>query len=172
MRELGFTIGEELMSSQGKPHGWMRVVPVVFGQRARLLTPKREREYQAAVKVVAIMAARRMSINEALTCPVEVEIVATYRRPKSMSKSKPKAWAAVKPDADNIAKSILDAMEPQVISDDKQVIRLTVLKRYAIEGERQSVRVTVREVEEWARLKQQLFTFRSAIWCLGIRTRG
>jgi Holliday junction resolvase RusA-like endonuclease len=38
-----------------------------------------------------------------------------------------------KPDLDNISKSILDAIQGIVINDDKNVIKLTVEKRFALQ---------------------------------------
>lgn len=49
----------------------------------------------------------------------------------------------VKPDTDNIAKSILDSLNGIAYLDDKQVIRLTVEKWYA---EVPSVSVEIKEV--------------------------
>lgn len=54
-----------------------------------------------------------------------------------------KIFPTIKPDTDNIAKSILDSLNGIAYLDDKQVIRLTVEKWYA---EVPSVSVKIKEV--------------------------
>ena len=67
--------------------------------------------------------------------PLRVEIVATFARPKSrMSKAGAHGPVhhTVKPDADNLAKLVLDAMQSVgVITDDKIVCELQVVKLWA-----------------------------------------
>jgi Holliday junction resolvase RusA-like endonuclease len=76
---------------------------------------------------------------EPMAGPLSVEIVAHLPIPKS----KPKRWQAEaqageqwpvkKPDVDNLAKQLLDAMTRlRFWSDDVQVCALTVIKRYSI----------------------------------------
>ena len=140
---LRFTLGPELMTAQGKPHGWMRVVPAIIGRHARLLTPKREREYQAAVKAIAVRAAREQGFTVEPGEPVGLVVVAYMRRPKRVKDRIARMWAAMKPDADNIVKSIMDALEPEVLPDDKQVWCLGVTKMYATDDESPRVEVVV-----------------------------
>jgi len=52
-------------------------------------------------------------------------------------------YPTIKPDTDNIAKIILDSLNGIAYKDDKQVIRLSVEKRYA---EEPSVSVWISEV--------------------------
>ena len=70
-----------------------------------------------------------------LSGPLYVEIVATFARPKSRMKKADwhgPAPHVVKPDADNIAKLVLDALQAAgVIEDDKTVCRLYVSKLWA-----------------------------------------
>lgn len=54
-----------------------------------------------------------------------------------------KIYPTVKPDTDNIAKSILDALNGIAYNDDKQVVTLIVQKWYA---EVPSVSVMIKEV--------------------------
>lgn len=54
-----------------------------------------------------------------------------------------KIYPTIKPDTDNIAKSILDSLNGIAYKDDKQVTRLTVEKRY---DEQPSVSVWISEV--------------------------
>jgi Holliday junction resolvase RusA-like endonuclease len=78
--------------------------------------------------------------------PVAVTIEATFGRPRShfrKSGVKPTAPPLPRPDCDNLAKSILDALQV-VMGDDTRVARLTVTKAWGAAG---STLVTVAEAE-------------------------
>jgi Holliday junction resolvase RusA-like endonuclease len=68
---------------------------------------------------------------------LQATITAYYSIPKSMSKKKRllaldgTIRPTKKPDVDNIAKSILDALNSVLYKDDSQVVRLVVGKHYA-----------------------------------------
>ena len=68
---------------------------------------------------------------------ISIEIVAFLEIPKNTSKKKSiemlngNVSPTKKPDIDNIAKSILDALNKFVFKDDNQVTRLIVEKKYA-----------------------------------------
>lgn len=73
--------------------------------------------------------------------PLNVVIDAVFERPKShMTKAgvKPTAPRLPRPDVDNLAKAVLDALQ-DVIGDDTNVARLVVEKSYG-----QEARTTVR----------------------------
>ena len=80
---------------------------------------------------------------------VRAEIEVLVAVPKSDSKTKKKAKIegmirpAVKPDCDNLAKSILDSLNGLAYHDDKQVVEFSVKKYYAENAE---VRVRLTEV--------------------------
>ena len=80
---------------------------------------------------------------------VRAEIDVLVAVPKSDSKTKKKAKIegmirpAVKPDCDNLAKSILDSLNGLAYQDDKQVVELSIKKYYAENAE---VRVRLTEV--------------------------
>ena len=80
---------------------------------------------------------------------VRAEIEVLVAIPKSDSKTKKKAKIegmirpAVKPDCDNLAKSILDSLNGLAYHDDKQVVELSIKKYYAENAE---VRVRLTEV--------------------------
>lgn len=69
---------------------------------------------------------------------VKVEIVAYFDIPRSTSKKREAEMLAdnisptKKPDADNIVKIVLDAMNKFAYLDDTQVTHCTVVKKYAI----------------------------------------
>lgn len=74
--------------------------------------------------------------------PVEVIVDAVFARPKShMTKKgvKPSAPQLPRPDVDNVAKAILDALQ-DVMGDDTKVRRLVVEKSYGNEA-RTTVRI-------------------------------
>lgn len=80
---------------------------------------------------------------------VRAEIEVLVAVPKSDSKTKKKAKIegmirpAVKPDCDNLAKSILDSLNGLAYHDDKQVVELVVKKYYAENAE---VKIKLSEV--------------------------
>lgn len=82
--------------------------------------------------------------------PLKVKITAYYDIPKSTSKKKQKMmldneiFPTIKPDADNIAKSILDSLNGIAYLDDKQVVKLIVEKYYATIA---NVAVMIEEIE-------------------------
>ena len=83
------------------------------------------------------------------TGPVEVSVVAWFPMPASWSKKKRRQhdlrWHTQKPDADNLAKAVLDALS-QHWNDDCQVCLLAVRKRwYSGTGLTQ---ITVCEIQE------------------------
>ena len=71
---------------------------------------------------------------------VSARILAFFEPPKSISKKKRadmlerRIWPAKKPDSDNIAKVVLDALNGIAYHDDTQVISLTVTKAYSEEA--------------------------------------
>lgn len=74
--------------------------------------------------------------------PLSVIVDAVFERPKShMNKAGVKADAPhlPRPDVDNIAKAVLDALQ-EVVGDDSRVARLVVEKSYGTQG-RTTVRV-------------------------------
>ena len=60
--------------------------------------------------------------------PLQVQIVVRILKPKS--KPKKACWPTSKPDADNYAKLVLDALNGVLWRDDSQVVRLFVEKAY------------------------------------------
>ena len=71
---------------------------------------------------------------------VAANILAFFEPPKSISKKKRedmltgKIWPAKKPDSDNIAKVVLDALNGIAYHDDTQIIKLSVTKAYKEEA--------------------------------------
>jgi Holliday junction resolvase RusA-like endonuclease len=94
--------------------------------------------YRHSVQVAAIDAGLEKTAGT-----VDVVIDAVFGRPKShLTKAgvRKNAPALPRPDVDNVAKAVLDAIGP-ILGDDTQVRRLVVEKSYAKEG-RTTVRIT------------------------------
>jgi Holliday junction resolvase RusA-like endonuclease len=64
--------------------------------------------------------------------PLQVQITVRLLKPASKPKKKP-CWPTSKPDADNYAKLVLDALNGVLWRDDSQVVRLFVEKAYCDE---------------------------------------
>lgn len=124
----------------GDPVGKGRPRITTRGGYARSYTPDKTRDYECMVSDLA----HREMMNHGLLPTydaVKVEIEAHFAIPKSYSKKKHEQAAKdeikpmVKPDCDNIAKALLDAMNKVVYIDDKQVVELSVSKFYTEEAE-------------------------------------
>lgn len=108
-------------------------------------TPDRTTNYENWVKICYLEKYRNENILET---PLSVTIIAYYEIPKSVSKKKKqemledKVRPTIKPDTDNVAKSILDSLNKIAYKDDKQVVSLEVKKYYA---EIPSVSVEIKE---------------------------
>ena len=108
------------------------------GGFARAYVPKQHPVHAYRQAVAA--AARAAGLTQTGD-PLNVVIDAVFRRPKShMNKAGVKATAPTlpRPDVDNVAKAVLDALQ-DVIGDDTNVSRLVVEKSYG-----QEARTTVR----------------------------
>jgi len=107
----------------GEPFGWQRIGADTRGNRPRFFT-KEDSKFYANMVANAAFAAHKEKPHAG---PVAVWVTAIHSRPKSN-----KDWAPWnrKPDGDNIAKIILDAMNKIVYNDDRQVIDLRVEKKF------------------------------------------
>ena len=111
-------------------------------------TPQKTKNYENMIKMSFIEKYGkkiRPSANE-----IYVKIDVYYAPPKSYSKKKRQMLIdgvfgyMHKPDCDNIAKAVLDALNGLVWNDDKQVVGLLVMKAY---GEENQINIEIREVE-------------------------
>lgn len=79
--------------------------------------------------------------------PVSCEITAIFPRPKSKTKKRgPNEWYwhTSRPDADNVSKAVMDALNGVAWKDDSQVSGLMVIKKVASGDELARTEVTVR----------------------------
>lgn len=129
--------------AKGRPRALARIVKMGGIARAmvQLVTPPETRKAEAALQILArsYMAAQpggRNAPREPLAGPVRMMIVAVYEPPESWTKRLHAALASgviyhtSKPDADNIAKLVGDALNEIAYQDDSQVAELIVRKRY------------------------------------------
>ena len=127
-------------SVPGDPVPQPRARVSTAGGFARAYVPSKHpvHAYRHAVQVAAIDAGLDKADGT-----VEVIIDAVFARPKShVTKKGVKATAprVPRPDVDNLAKAVLDAIGP-ILGDDTQVRRLVVEKSYGTEA-RTTVRIT------------------------------
>ena len=112
----------------------------------RVYTPNKTKDYEFLVQQYFRMQYPKY---ETLKGRISINIIAYLKIPQSTSKTKiqemleNKISPTKKPDVDNIAKSILDAMNGLVFEDDNQVSKISVEKRFALEEK------AVIEVEEY-----------------------
>lgn len=107
------------------------------GGIVRVYTDEKTRCYEDAVRV---FASKAMGSRPPISGHVEVRIMALFMPPKKASVRRKNAMfegmeRPVSVDADNIAKAALDAMNGIVFTDDKNVARLIVEKKYGYADE-------------------------------------
>lgn len=125
----------------GEPQGKARPR---FTRGGRTYTPKKTVEYENSIRRAFQAAGGKHTEH-----PVSVAIVAEYKIPKAASKAKRgrmlsgEILPTKKPDTDNIAKAVCDALNGVAYEDDVQVCWLKVSKRYSDDPK---IEVTVREV--------------------------
>lgn len=119
---------------EGKPQGKARARTFYNRQRGKMqsMTPQNTVDYENLVRW-SYKAAGGTYYDKT---PLNVSVRAIYDIPASYSKKKREAAArgeikpSVKPDVDNIAKAILDALNGVAYYDDSGVIELKVSKEY------------------------------------------
>lgn len=110
--------------------------PRVNMNTGRVYTPNKTKDYEALIQQYFKLKYPR---HEVLTGRIYIDIIAYLKIPDSTSKTKKEQMLeniispTKKPDVDNIAKSILDALNGFVFKDDNQVSKISVEKRYALE---------------------------------------
>ena len=119
----------------GKPQGKARARTVHTKTGYSLsYTPEKTVLYENLIKTSYL---EKYGSNERQEGPLEVSLVACFEPPKSISKKRRKEmlsgleWPTKKPDADNIIKVVLDALNGIAYRDDTQVVHVTLRKMYA-----------------------------------------
>ena len=137
----------------GKPQGKARARTFYNPKLGRVqsMTPENTVLYENLVKQSFVQQAGKDArwFNKE---PLAVYITAFYPIPASTTKKdrqlicSGKLFPTKKPDADNVAKVICDALNGVAYGDDKQIIKLSILKAYTEEQPR--VQVFIEEIKE------------------------
>lgn len=118
MSEINFVV-------PGIPTAWARA----GAKGAVRFTPAKQRNFMAAVKTICAAAMRGAP---PLSGPIEMSVKAAYPWPKSMTPKKRAlsgaSWKTSRPDADNCAKIVADAINGIAFQDDAQITSLHVWK--------------------------------------------
>lgn len=126
----------------GPPIGEGRPRAVRMGASVRLHSAPKSANWRAVA--AQQMASER--VGEVITGPVRVRLIAIMPRPKSLPKKQgcERLWRATKPDIDNIAKAVFDALVTAgIIGDDRQIVDARMSRPTAAVGETPRVIVTV-----------------------------
>lgn len=107
----------------------------------RTYTPDKTAEAMHGIRDAYIEAAHGMSAPKGT--PVGVLIMTSRELPKSRPKRVTREHDTYKPDADNIAKLVLDALNGTAWADDTQVTNLQVIKVDRTRDSTESTRVAV-----------------------------
>lgn len=134
----------------GPPQGKARARTVLNRHTGRVssYTPENTVIYENLITMSFLEQCGRKRFES--TTPISVSIIATFPIPKSTSKKRANQMTAgsirptKKPDADNISKCILDALNGVAYYDDSQVVSLEVKKIY---GKEPGVTVFMSEVD-------------------------
>ena len=106
----------------GKPRGKQRPRLCSVGGRNIVYTPKQTIEYEKLIKASYIASSK---VFFERNIPIEINILAYFFHKSSIE------FATKKPDADNIIKIVLDALNKVAFYDDAQVSKICFEKRYS-----------------------------------------
>lgn len=140
-------MGQVKFTIYGEPKGKGRPRFARMGNGVRTYTPTETANYENLIKLSYLNENRGQRLSGAL----EARITGFFPVPKSEAKKRKAAMLAgllhhtKKIDCDNLAKTILDALNDIAYEDDRQVCRLMVEKLY---GEEPRVEVTLSELNE------------------------
>ena len=104
-----------------------------FTAKGRTYTPEKTADYERLVRLYYSAEIRKRP-GKKLLPPYTIMIRAYHKPPKSWSKKRRAAsvgqpWIGI-PDADNIGKIILDALQGNCFSNDSAVTMLVIAKKY------------------------------------------
>lgn len=129
-------IGEAIrFDIPGPPQGKSRPRATSRGGFVRFYTPAKTVSYEGQIAFAAKVA---MHNRELLDCAVRVELEICCPIPASWSQRKRAEaaaggiWPTTKPDTDNVVKAVFDACNGVVWRDDVVVVKLELVKRYAL----------------------------------------
>jgi Holliday junction resolvase RusA-like endonuclease len=129
---------------EGDPKGQPRPRATMRGHHAGVYDPGTADEWKDAIVFRWIQS----GIRDTITAPVRLIIEFRMPRPSRFTTVKGREQRRIphtgKPDADNLAKSSMDALtRAGVWKDDAQVYRMEILKMYADHGEPSGALITI-----------------------------
>jgi len=135
-----------IVTIPGEPIAQGRGRAVRVGPGVRIVDPKRSRAWKAVAHAHMQEAMGDRPIPDG---PLAVTIRAVWppSGPPRKREPRPECWRPKSPDADNVAKAVLDAGNGVLWLDDRQVVELRVTKRHAAQGEGPRVEVAVESVD-------------------------
>lgn len=144
MKEVKFTV-------PGKPMGKQRARTFWNAKLGRMqsITPKETASYEGDIKIFYQNGCGGAVFDRGV--PLAIEIAAFFEPVKSESKKRTNLMLAgkirhiKKPDVDNIAKVVMDALNGLAWHDDSQIVSLSAYKAYAENAE---LVVTIRSLEK------------------------
>lgn len=125
----------------GQPVGKGRPRFARLPKGVKAYTPKKTKDYEQRVSW--------LTPYRPTSGPIRVEIVAIFKRPKSMSRKKDPAHRILhtkKPDLDNVIKSAIDGISGRAMEDDSQVCRIEGEKWYAAKSEEPHTEINIYEM--------------------------
>lgn len=124
-----------------------RAVPTAAG--LRVMDPKRSAAWKGTAQVWMLRGRNLAGIHAPFARPLAVTVTAVFGRPKA-ERRQGRQWRPSRPDADNLAKAVLDAGISVLWRDDDQVVLLEVRKVVATGGEEPHVEVLIEDVGDAA----------------------
>lgn len=124
----------------GEPVGKGRPRVTSRGNFAHAYTPRRTKEFEDAIRFEFMSGTCEKMPIYPKDVPVKVEMIFAFQVPKSYTKKKREACLkglvqhTKKPDADNIAKAVCDALNGYAFEDDSQIVMMQLEKCYAEES--------------------------------------
>lgn len=103
-------------------------------------TPEKTRAYEAQVRLIAANAYK----GGPLTGPLMVKLLFSLPKPKTVKRDVP----IVKPDLDNLCKSVIDGCNAICWIDDTQIVELFAKKVYSDKGKPGFTELTVMTLDE------------------------
>lgn len=128
----------------GKPEGQVRAAFTTLpnGRRLVYTPPHPCKVYKRTIELLA-----RQKFPTPLLGPVSVHVLAVFPR-LAWDKLPGSAPHTSKPDCDNVAKAVMDALNGVAFVDDAQVSQLTVKKERAALNQRTRTEVTITSLTE------------------------
>ena len=143
-----------VFSAIGKPVGKQRPRMVRRGRKTITYTPQETQNYERTIREAFLLAALKEELP--LTGALVVDVVALFPRTKALSfqykngtykHGRGRLLHAVKPDADNVLKCVLDGIGDYIEGGDSRVVSARITKFYSGIDENEGTIVRIRQVE-------------------------